>query len=127
SAEMRGSLSIYVIGYIIGVIYIGFMASIAASLKIFHPFALAMATGVGSGSMMAAGSGVLTEIYPEYAEDILVFAGASDMLTGVTGLYIGLFIALPLTNKLYNILEPKLRKYSLKGSNTKEGSNNESA
>ncbi|MFD1363316.1 DUF3100 domain-containing protein [Lentibacillus salinarum] len=120
SPEMRGTLSIYVIGYIIGTIYIGFLASIAATFNLFHPLALGMASGVGSGSMMAAGSGVLTNIYPEYAEDILLLAGASDMLTGVTGLYIGMFVALPVAGKLYKVLEPRMRSISLKPAKEEE-------
>lgn len=108
SPETRGTLSIYVIGYVIGTIYLGFLASFIAATGWFHPLALGMATGVGSGSMMAAASGTLATIYPEYADQILMLGGASDMLTGVTGIYVGMFIALPLTNKLYNWLEPKI-------------------
>jgi hypothetical protein len=115
SEEMRGALSIYVIGYIIGTIYIGFLASLVASTQLFHPFALAMASGVGSGSMMAAASGVLANIYPQFSNDILMLAGASDMLSGLDGIYVGLFLALPIANKLYDWLEPKISpKKSLK-------------
>ncbi|GGB39091.1 membrane protein [Lentibacillus populi] len=126
SPETRGTLSIYVIGYIIGVIYFGFLASAAASMKIFHPLALAMASGAGSGSMMAASTGVLANIYPDMAEDILVLGAASDMLTGVTGLYVGLFIALPLATKLYEFLEPRMRKISLKSASTVPNAEEES-
>ena len=86
-----------------------------ASLGIFHPLALGMASGVGSGSMMTAAAGTLGQIYPEYAEDIIVMGGASDMLTGVTGIYMGTFVGLPLTRKLYAYLEPRLGRRAKRG------------
>ncbi|MEK4427555.1 DUF3100 domain-containing protein [Solibacillus sp. FSL K6-1523] len=108
SPEARGALSIYIIGFLIGTIYIGFLASIVASFDFFHPLALAMACGIGSGVMMAAASGTLAAIYPEYADQIIMLAGASDMLAAVVGIYFTLLISLPITNKLYNWLEPKI-------------------
>ena len=32
------------------------------------------------------------------------------MLTGITGIYMGTFVGLPVTRKLYAILEPKFSK-----------------
>ncbi|GFN24250.1 DUF3100 domain-containing protein [Thermanaeromonas sp. C210] len=119
SAEMRGTLSIYVIGYIIGPIYMGLLASLIASTNLFHPYALGMASGVGSGSMMAAASGTLAHVYPDLADDILMLAGASDTLTGINGVYVSLFIALPLVNKLYHWLEPILSPKKLKAGEEK--------
>ena len=58
--------------------------------------------------MMTAAAGTLGEIYPQQAESIMIMGGASDMLTGITGIYMGTFVALPLTKKLYAILEPKI-------------------
>ena len=55
--------------------------------------------------MMTAAAGTLGEIYPQQAESIMIMGGASDMLTGITGIYMGTFVALPLTKKLYAILE----------------------
>lgn len=60
-----------------------------------------MAAGVGSGSMMAAASGALIAAYPEFETQIIAFAGASNLLTYGTGLFVSVFIALPLTEKLY--------------------------
>lgn len=108
SPEARGALSIYIIGFLIGTVYIGFLASFVASFNFFHPLALAMACGIGSGVMMAAASGTLATIYPEYADQIVMLAGASDMLSAIVGIYFTLFISLPLTKKLYYFLEPKL-------------------
>jgi len=108
SPEARGALSIYIIGFLIGTIYIGFLASIVASMNIFHPLALAMASGIGSGVMMAAASSTLATIYPEYADQIIMLAGASDTLAAIVGIYFTLFISLPLTRKLYFLLEPRI-------------------
>ena len=57
SPETRGSLSIYVVGGMMGTIYFGFMVSVIAALGVFHPFALAMSSGVGAGIMMASATG----------------------------------------------------------------------
>ncbi|MGL4737929.1 MAG: DUF3100 domain-containing protein [Cellulosilyticaceae bacterium] len=108
SDEMRGSLSIYVIGGMIGTIYFGFLATLCAATNLFHPYALGMASGVGAGIMMASATASLTEIYPAYADQIVALAGVSETISGVTGIYVGLFIALPLCTKLYNALEPKI-------------------
>ncbi|WP_080872005.1 DUF3100 domain-containing protein [Oceanobacillus timonensis] len=110
SAEARGSLSIYIIGFLIGTTYLGLLASIVASFDFFHPLALAMASGVGSGVMMAAASSTLATIYPAYADQIVMLAGMSDMLSAITGIYFTLFISLPLVNKLYAWLEPRMRR-----------------
>ncbi len=117
SPEARGALSIYIIGFLIGTIYIGFLASIVASTNFFHPLALAMACGIGSGVMMAAASSTLATIYPEYADQIIMLAGASDMLAAVVGIYFTLFISLPLTRKMYYWLEPKISPKHTRESN----------
>lgn len=114
SDEMRGSLSIYVIGGMVGTIYFGFMATLCAATNFFHPYALGMASGVGAGIMMASSTASLVEIYPAHADQILALAGMSETISGVTGIYVGLFIALPLCNKLYHKLEPKLGPISQK-------------
>lgn len=117
SPEARGALSIYIIGFLIGTIYIGFLASIVASTNFFHPLALAMACGIGSGVMMAAASSTLATIYPEYADQIIMLAGASDMLAAIVGIYFTLFISLPLTRKMYYWLEPKISPKHTRESN----------
>ncbi len=124
SPEMRGTLSVYIIGGLIGTIYMGFLATLLASTGLFHPYALGMASGVGSGIMMASATASLAHMYPSFAEEILMLGGASDMLTGLTGIYAALFIALPLANKLYSILEPKIgrvKKSKTKLRTTKRG------
>lgn len=111
SPETRGSLSIYIIGGMIGTIYFGFIATVVASTGIFHPYALGMAAGAGSGVMMASAVASLVEVYPNMANEISALASASETLSAVTGLYMSIFISIPLCNKLYSILEPKISKW----------------
>nr|WP_264673292.1 DUF3100 domain-containing protein [Moraxella bovoculi] len=66
--------------------------------------ALAMACGVGSGSMMGACSTALAELLPEHKEDIVAFAASSNLLTYATGLFVSVFVALPFAEWLYKML-----------------------
>jgi len=108
SPESRGAIGVYIVGTLFGAIYIGLLASVLGSTGIFHPIALAMGSGVGSGSMMAAASGALTVIFPAFKDDIVVFAGAANLATSILGTFVCAFISLPLTERLYNWLEPKI-------------------
>ena len=54
SAEARGSLSIYIVGGMVGTIYFGLMASVVGMTGWFHPQALGLGSGVGAGIMMQA-------------------------------------------------------------------------
>ena len=55
SPEGRGVLSLYIIGTLFGALFFSFFAPILSYVG-YSPQALAMASGVGSGSMMAASS-----------------------------------------------------------------------
>ena len=110
SPETRGSLSIYIVGGMIGTIYFGFLASMSAATGIFHPFALGMASGVGAGIMMASATASLSAIYPTMADQISALASASETISGITGIYVAIFIGIPLTKKLYSILEPRISR-----------------
>ncbi len=110
SPETRGSLSVYIVGGMIGTIYFGLLVSVVANLGLFHPYALGLASGVGAGIMMASAVASLTVIYPDMATQIAALASASETLSGITGIYVAIFIGIPLTKKLYNFLEPKLSK-----------------
>lgn len=117
SAEGRGVLSMYIFGTLFGAIYLGLLAGYLGSTGVFNPLALAMGAGVGSGSMMAAASGALAATFPDQAKEIATFAAASNLLTTVIGIYFAMFVSLPITVKLYNILEPRLGRI-LKGGRT---------
>ncbi len=106
SPEGNGVLGTYMMGTVFGTIFFGFLGSLAVNTGL-HPYALAMATGVGSGSMMAAGSAALAEtVSVEMRETVLAYAATSNMLTGITGIYSVLFLALPFTNWYYRRLQP---------------------
>ena len=108
SPEARGSLSIYIVGGMVGTIYFGFMVSVIAVLGIFHPYALGMASGVGAGIMMASATASLAEIYPAMADQISALASASETISGIDGIYMTIFLGIPLCNFLCRLLEPKL-------------------
>ena len=108
SAESRGAIGVYICGTLFGAIYLVLLASVLGSLKIFHPIALAMGAGVGSGSMMAAAAGALASVFPDFKEDIFIFAGAANLATSLLGTFVCAFISLPLTAKIYEWMEPKV-------------------
>ena len=85
-----------------------FLASAVAMTGIFHPEAMGLASGVGAGIMMASSSASLCAMYPDFAESIKTLASVGETMAGITGIYINMFIAIPLCDKLYQILEPKL-------------------
>ena len=107
SAEARGSLSIYIVGGMVGTIYFGLMASVVGMTGWFHPQALGLGS-CRSGIMMASSSASLCAIYPEWTDTISAMASVGETIAGITGMYITMFIAIPMTDKLYTILEPKL-------------------
>ncbi len=109
SPEGRGVLAVYVVGTLLGAIFMGLFAGFMATILPLHPLSFAMATGIGSGSMMTAASGSLAAVFPEMADDILAFAGASNLLTTATGLYMSIFIGLPMATWLYRVLGPRLQ------------------
>ncbi len=104
SAEGRGVMGVYISGTVFGTIFFGLMASVAAALNLFHPYALAMASGVGSASMMTASVASLTAAYPEMGGQLAAFGAASNMLSGLDGLYMSVWLGLPLTEWLYKKL-----------------------
>ena len=108
SPEARGVLAIFVIGSIIGTPYISFLSSISVSLIPLHPYAYAMASGIGSASMNAAALVPLVHSYPAMATQLEAFAGASNVLSFCLGIYMCMFISLPLAERLYKWLSPVL-------------------
>src|SRR5690554_5201469 len=105
--EGIGVMGTYVVGTMFGTLWFALMAGYLTSLDIFDPRALAMACGVGSGSMVAACSAAIVGTLPEMKEELLAFAGASNLMTYATGLYLSLFVALPLAEKMYSVLSGK--------------------
>ena len=110
SPEARGVLAIIVIGSIIGTPFISFLSSICTSLIPFHPYAFAMASGIGSASMNAAALVPLVHLHPDMATQLEAFAGCSNILSFCLGIYMCIFISLPIAERLYKWLSPILGK-----------------
>ncbi|MFD9681588.1 DUF3100 domain-containing protein [Rhodococcus sp. NPDC059969] len=104
SDQYRGVLSMYVFGTLFGAVLISLIASLATSFNIFDPLALAMGAGVGSGSMMAAAAASVVSAHPEMADQVLAVAATSNIITGLLGVYVGMYVALPLADRIYGVL-----------------------
>lgn len=80
-----------------------------------------MASGVGSASMMTAAVGSLSAMFPNMQETLTAFGAASNMLSGLDGLYMSLWVAIPLAEWLYRkvyrikygVQPPKVEKKSV--------------
>lgn len=104
SDQYRGVLAMYVFGTLFGAIFITLLTSLVANWKIFDPLALAMGAGVGSGSMMAASAASIIAAYPGDQEAILGMAAISNLITTILGVYVGIYIALPVADRFYKLL-----------------------
>ena len=113
SPQSRGVFAIFIIGTVIGTIFISFLVTFSLSFLPLHPYAFAMASGVGSASMNAAAIGPTLAAFPGLETSIEAFAGFSNLLSFSIGIYIVIFIAVPLTEKLYSWLEPKIGRKAI--------------
>ena len=100
SAEGRGVMGVYIAGTVLD-LFFGLFAGFAATSLPLHPYALAMASGVGSASMMSAAVGALVEIFPTMAEEITALGAASNLASGAGGVYMSIFLALPMCEWMY--------------------------
>jgi hypothetical protein len=113
SPEGRGVLAEYLTGTIFGAIFIALVAGFITSLGVFDPRSLAMAAGVGSGSMMAAAAGAIAaQVDKTTSDTVMALAAASNLITTTIGTYFTLFISLPLAVKTYHWLEPVLGRHT---------------
>ncbi|MGX4668546.1 DUF3100 domain-containing protein [Cerasibacillus sp. JNUCC 74] len=103
SKEGRGVLSLYIIGTLFGAIFFSVFAPILLDFGL-RVEALAMASGMGSGSMMSAASATLVARVPEMESTILAYASASQLLTSFLGTFTMVFLAAPLQRFMYNKL-----------------------
>ncbi len=104
SPEGRGVMAMYVCGTLFGAVWMAVLAGAVAKLDLFHPYALAMGAGIGSGSMMAASVGSIVAVYPEQEQQIRAYAGAANLMSTILGIYVSLFLSLPIANRLYVLL-----------------------
>ncbi|WP_313487887.1 DUF3100 domain-containing protein [Pseudescherichia sp.] len=106
SPEGTGVLGTYLVGSVIGTVFFGVISPLGLQIGL-HPLSLAVACGLGSGSMMAAASASLSAAVPAMSSQILAFAATSNMLAAFTGMYALIFLALPLSNLMYRLLPKK--------------------
>ncbi|HHQ4053542.1 DUF3100 domain-containing protein [Citrobacter sp. Cm046] len=106
SPEGTGVLGTYLVGSVIGTVYFGIISPLGLQIGL-NPLSLAVACGLGSGSMMAAASASLAAAVPAMSSQILAFAATSNMLAAFTGMYALIFLALPLSNLMYRVLPHK--------------------
>lgn len=104
SDQYRGVLAMYVFGTLFGAVYITLLTSLVANWGIFNPLALGMGAGVGSGSMMAASSASIIAAYPADEQAILGIAAVSNLITTILGVYVGIYVSLPLADRFYRLL-----------------------
>ncbi|NLY53303.1 MAG: DUF3100 domain-containing protein [Firmicutes bacterium] len=107
SAEGRGVMGAYITGTLFGAIFNGLMSGFLVNTGLFHPIPLAMACGTGSASMMAAALGPVVAAYPEMTTELTAYAASSQLLSNVDGLYMSLFLGIPITEWLYRVFKGK--------------------
>ena len=105
--EFLGVMGTYMVGNLFGAVFFGILASLAVNTGL-HPWALAMACGMGSGSMMTASSASLAATVPEMAEEIQAYAAMSNICSNIDGLYMECFIAIPVAERLYKVYSKML-------------------
>lgn len=103
SPEYRGVFAVWVLGSVFGAVFISLLAGLLGGLDFFDPRALALGLGLGSASMMLGGVGALSILYPEMAGEIMALAALSNLVTNIVGFYAGVFVALPMCQKLYKM------------------------
>jgi hypothetical protein len=113
SPEYRGVFAVWVLGSVFGAVFISLLAGLLGGLDFFDPRALALGLGLGSASMMLGGVGALSILYPEMAGEIMALAALSNLVTNIVGFYAGVFIALPMCQKLYKMWSRILRRDDL--------------
>ncbi|WP_198025349.1 DUF3100 domain-containing protein [Brachybacterium phenoliresistens] len=99
----RGVLSMYLMGTLFGALFFSFFAPVLLGLGL-DVRALAIASGMGSASMMTAASSTLAAQTPDLQDTIVSYAAASQLLTSFIGTYTMVFLAVPLQRFLYNLL-----------------------
>ncbi|RJG41726.1 DUF3100 domain-containing protein [Mesorhizobium sp. DCY119] len=101
SPEGAGVIGVYVVGTLLGAIVFAVMPPLLNATGIFSLESLAMSCGVGSISMFTVCTGSLVAIFPDNERLIVALGTASNLLTGATGFFLGVFVALPLAERLY--------------------------
>ncbi|MFZ3554258.1 DUF3100 domain-containing protein [Streptomyces sp. BH055] len=127
SDQYRGVLAMYVFGTMFGAVFITLLTSLVSNWNIFDPLALAMGAGVGSGSMMAASSASIVAAYPGDEQAILGMAAVSNLITTILGVYVGIYVALPLADRFYRFLTRSGRTETAQSAQAEPGETERSA
>lgn len=114
SPEVNGFMIVYLIGAVLGTIFISIIASVLSTLIPLHPYAYALACGVGSTSMNVAAVSSLATIYPAISQQLYAYSGISNLISVILSIYVYILISLPLTEKLYYKLESIISKYIIR-------------
>ena len=61
-------------------------------------------------ALMASATASLALIYPDMAAELSALASTSETISGITGIYVAIFVGIPLTKKLYQLLEPPIAR-----------------
>lgn len=77
SKEVKGFMAVYLIGTVLGTIFISFIVNILVYFIPLHPYAYAIACGVGSTSMNVAAVSSLIAMYPALSAQLQAFSGLS--------------------------------------------------
>ncbi|MCG8335709.1 MAG: DUF3100 domain-containing protein, partial [Proteobacteria bacterium] len=117
-----GAMGVYIVGTVFGAVFFSILGSVFVSLGIFHPYSLGMAAGVGSASMMTAAAATIKELVtPEQQELVMAYAAASNLITTATGMYMSLYLGIPMTKWLYKKLSgDSLEDFVESGNNREE-------
>ena len=118
--EGQGVMGAYITGTLFGTILNSILASLMLNISWFRPESLAMAAGTGSASMMSAAIAPIIQGFPEKAQELNAFAATSQVLTSATGLYMSIFMAIPLTDWLYSVCKGRERSKEEKARVEKE-------
>jgi hypothetical protein len=102
--ESTGVMAVYICGTFFGTTLFAILPPLVAALDWFDARALAMACGTGSASMTAACATSLSAALPENAELIGALAATSNLLSGVTGVFFCVFVAIPMAELYYKAL-----------------------
>ncbi|WP_216639483.1 DUF3100 domain-containing protein [Brachybacterium sp. P6-10-X1] len=99
----RGVLSMYLMGTLFGALFFSFFAPVLLATGL-DVRALAIASGMGSASMMTAASSTLAAQAPDLQDTIISYAAASQLLTSFIGTYTMVFLAVPLQRAMFNLM-----------------------
>jgi hypothetical protein len=112
--ETNGFFTVFLIGTVLGAAFISILVSVMIYVLPLHPYAYAIACGIGSASMNAAAITSLVNIYPGMTQQLEAFSGMSNLIAMCVGIYVYIFIAIPMTEWMYSKLEPRISKYLFK-------------